>query len=222
MKILNLIVVLGLVFGWNMVANAAEDDFGLEDVLFEDEEKQPSEAKETVETTQQKVDAEEAKLDEVIKDIDADIPDENAQVDSKEEKTPTEMPETSAELPQNAETSAEHENVEETSVEQESSEEISAEQENIKEEPTKPEEKSVSAYIKKLDLSDEQMDKAKFINSEMEMRQEQLQKSVDLLKAQAREIEEQSLKEFEAILTPDQKETFEKLRQIDAQENEGE
>ena len=48
MKILNLIVVLGLVFGWNMVANAAEDNFGLEDVLFEGEEKLPSEVKEAV------------------------------------------------------------------------------------------------------------------------------------------------------------------------------
>ena len=54
------------------------------------------------------------------------------------------------------------------------------------------------------------------------MRQEQLQKSVDLLKAQAREIEEQSLREFEAILTPAQKEVFEKLRQMNAQANKGE
>ncbi len=201
MKILNLVVVLGIVFGWNISANAAEDDFGLDDVLFEDEENLSSDTNKITEETQQKIDTEKAKLDEVINDIDSDIP---------------------AEKEQSYQEAEENVVIEEASLsENKADDEKAAEKEITEEQPTVKEE-SVSDYIKKLDLSDEQLDEAKFISSEMEMRQEQLQKSVDLLKAQAREIEEQSLREFEAILTPAQKEVFEKLRQMNAQANKGE
>lgn len=201
MKILNLVVVLGIVFGWNISANAAEDDFGLDDVLFEDEENLSSDTNKITEETQQKIDTEKAKLDEVINDIDSDIP---------------------AEKEQSYQEAEENVVIKEASLsENKADDEKAAEKEITEEQPTVKEE-SVSDYIKKLDLSDEQLDTAKFISSEMEMRQEQLQKSVDLLKAQAREIEEQSLREFEAILTPAQKEVFEKLRQMNAQANKGE
>lgn len=201
MKILNLVVVLGIVFGWNISANAAEDDFGLDDVLFEDEENLSSDTNKITEETQQKIDTEKAKLDEVINDIDSDIP---------------------AEKEQSYQEAEENVVIKEASLsENKADDEKAAEKEITEEQPTVKEE-SVSDYIKKLDLSDEQLDEAKFISSEMEMRQEQLQKSVDLLKAQAREIEEQSLREFEAILTPAQKEVFEKLRQMNAQANKGE
>lgn len=201
MKILNLVVVLGIVFGWNISANAAEDDFGLDDVLFEDEENLSSDTNKITEETQQKIDTEKAKLDEVINDIDSDIPTEKEQSYQEAEENVV---------------------IKEASLsENKADDEKAAEKEITEEQPTVKEE-SVSDYIKKLDLSDEQLDEAKFISSEMEMRQEQLQKSVDLLKAQAREIEEQSLREFEAILTPAQKEVFEKLRQMNAQANKGE
>jgi hypothetical protein len=201
MKILNLVVVLGIVFGWNISANAAEDDFGLDDVLFEGEENLSSDTNKITEETQQKIDTEKAKLDEVINDIDSDIP---------------------AEKEQSYQEAEENVVIKEASLsENKADDEKAAEKEITEEQPTVKEE-SVSDYIKKLDLSDEQLDTAKFISSEMEMRQEQLQKSVDLLKAQAREIEEQSLREFEAILTPAQKEVFEKLRQMNAQANKGE
>lgn len=201
MKILNLVVVFGIVFGWNISANAAEDDFGLDDVLFEGEENLSSDTNKITEKTQQKIDTEKAKLDEVINDIDSDIP---------------------AEKEQSYQEAEENVVIKEASLsENKADDEKAAEKEITEEQPTVKEE-SVSDYIKKLDLSDEQLDTAKFISSEMEMRQEQLQKSVDLLKAQAREIEEQSLREFEAILTPAQKEVFEKLRQMNAQANKGE
>lgn len=229
MKILNLVVVLGIVFGWNISANAAEDDFGLDDVLFEDEENLSSDTNKITEETQQKIDTEKAKLDEVINDIDSDIPAEKEQsYQEAEEKLQTEVTGNIIEAPAEVETPDAIVKTEENVVIKEASlsenkadDEKAAEKEITEEQPTVKEE-SVSDYIKKLDLSDEQLDEAKFISSEMEMRQEQLQKSVDLLKAQAREIEEQSLREFEAILTPAQKEVFEKLRQMNAQANKGE
>lgn len=228
MKILNLVVVLGVFFGWNISANAAEDDFGLNDVLFEDEENLPPKTDKIVEETQQKVEAEKAKLDEVISDIDSNIPAEKEQSNQEAEEPQTEITENIIEAPTKVETPdvivKTEENIvikEDALPENKTDDEKSAETEIIEEQSSVNEE-SVSEYIKKLDLSDEQLDEAKFISSEMEMRQEQLQKSVDILKAQAREIEEQSLREFEAILKPAQKEVFEKLRQINAQANKEE
>ena len=228
MKILNLVVVLGVFFGWNISANAAEDDFGLNDVLFEDEENLPPKTDKIVEETQQKVEAEKAKLDEVISDIDSNIPAEKEQSNQEAEEPQTEITENIIEAPTKIETPdvivKTEENIvikEDALPENKTDDEKSAETEII-EEKSSVKEESVSEYIKKLDLSDEQLDEAKFISSEMEMRQEQLQKSVDILKAQAREIEEQSLREFEAILKPAQKEVFEKLRQINAQANKEE
>ena len=155
MKILNLVVVLGIVFGWNISANAAEDDFGLDDVLFEGEENLSSDTNKITEETQQKIDTEKAKLDEVINDIDSDIP---------------------AEKEQSYQEAEENVVIKEASLsENKADDEKAAEKEITEEQPTVKEE-SVSDYIKKLDLSDEQLDTAKFISSEMEMRQEQLQK----------------------------------------------
>jgi hypothetical protein len=215
MKIINLVVVLGLVFGGNISANAAEDDFGLDDISFEDEKNIPSDADKIADEAQPKIDIEETKLDEVIKDIDADIPTEAQQdIAPTEEKSQDQTPEVAVEATESVvEEKATPDNI--------AADEPKIESENDEEQPAAKEE-NVSDYIKKLDLSDEQLDEAKFISSEMEMRQEQLQKSVDLLKTQAREIEEQSLREFEAILTPTQKKVFEELRQINAQASDGE
>ncbi len=81
---------------------------------------------------------------------------------------------------------------------------------------------NLSSLVKQLNLSDEQLDELKFLSDESRMRQEQLRKSVELLKTQAREIEEQNLREFEAILTSEQREIFEKIRTAESSKNEEE
>lgn len=83
--------------------------------------------------------------------------------------------------------------------------------EDTVEEKVETEAQNLSAYVKALHLTDEQIDTIKYLNKEQMLRQEQLLRSVDLLKAQAKEIETQSLREFEAVLTPEQKEIFEQM-----------
>lgn len=73
---------------------------------------------------------------------------------------------------------------------------------------------NLSTLINQLNLSDKQLDTLKFLSDESRMRQEQLEKSIELFKKQAREIEEQNLREFEEVLTPEQKEIFEKIRAL--------
>lgn len=73
---------------------------------------------------------------------------------------------------------------------------------------------NLSILIKQLNLSDKQLDALKFLSDESRMRQEQLEKSIELFKNQAREIEEQNLREFEEVLTSEQREIFEKIRAI--------
>ena len=192
-----------------------ENDFGLEDISAIQENLPPSEevsAKveqiepEIAEKTdkaeiiaEQKAQETEAKLDAVIQDIDAEIVKETP----VKEETPKEVEEQKSAV---AETITEGVKIQP----EQTSEEISVEPAQAESEAAPQE---VSAYVQKLNLSEEQLDKAMFISAEMAMRQEQLQKSVDLLKAQAKEIETQSLEEFEAILTPEQLETFRQIRQ---------
>lgn len=192
-----------------------ENDFGLEDMSAIQENLPPSEevsAKveqiepEIAEKTdkaetiaEQKAQETEAKLDAVIQDIDAEIVKETP----VKEETPKEVEEQKAAV---AETITEEVKIQP----EQTSEEISVEPAQAESEAAPQE---VSAYVQKLNLSEEQLDKAMFISAEMAMRQEQLQKSADLLKAQAKEIETQSLEEFEAILTPEQLEIFRQIRQ---------
>ena len=192
-----------------------ENDFGLEDMSAIQENLPPSEevsAKveqiepEIAEKTdkaetiaEQKAQETEAKLDAVIQDIDAEIVKETP----VKEETPKEVEEQKSAV---AETITEEVKIQP----EQTSEEISVEPAQAESEAAPQE---VSAYVQKLNLSEEQLDKAMFISAEMAMRQEQLQKSADLLKAQAKEIETQSLEEFEAILTPEQLEIFRQIRQ---------
>lgn len=192
-----------------------ENDFGLEDMSAIQENLPPSEevsAKveqiepEIAEKTdkaetiaEQKAQETEAKLDAVIQDIDAEIVKETP----VKEETPKEVEEQKSAV---AETITEEVKIQP----EQTSEEISVEPAQAESEVAPQE---VSAYVQKLNLSEEQLDKAMFISAEMAMRQEQLQKSADLLKAQAKEIETQSLEEFEAILTPEQLEIFRQIRQ---------
>ena len=192
-----------------------ENDFGLEDMSAIQENLPPSEevsAKveqikpESAEKTEkgdtiaeQKAQETEAKLDAVIQDIDAEIVKETP----VKEETPKEVEEQKSAV---AETITEEVKIQP----EQTSEEISVEPAQAESEAAPQE---VSAYVQKLNLSEEQLDKAMFISAEMAMRQEQLQKSADLLKAQAKEIETQSLEEFEAILTPEQLEIFRQIRQ---------
>ena len=192
-----------------------ENDFGLEDMSAIQENLPPSEevsAKveqiepEIAEKTdkaetiaEQKAQETEAKLDAVIQDLDAEIVKETP----VKEETPKEVEEQKSAV---AETITEEVKI----PPEQTSEEISVEPAQAESEAAQQE---VSAYVQKLNLSEEQLDKAMFISAEMAMRQEQLQKSADLLKAQAKEIETQSLEEFEAILTPEQLEIFRQIRQ---------
>ena len=192
-----------------------ENDFGLEDMSAIQENLPPSEEVSTkveqiepeiaektdkAETNaEQKAQEAEAKLDAVIQDIDAEIVKETP----VKEETPKEVEEQKSAVDETI--------TEEVKIQPEqTSEEISVEPAQAESEAVPQE---VSAYVQKLNLSEEQLDKAMFISAEMAMRQEQLQKSADLLKAQAKEIETQSLEEFEAILTPEQLETFRQIRQ---------
>ena len=70
----------------------------------------------------------------------------------------------------------------------------------------------MSMYVKELNLTSEQIDLAKYISDDSRLKQEQLLKSVYLLKEQAKSLEEKSLQDFRAILTPEQRKKFDKLR----------
>lgn len=215
MKTLYLFALAIVLSGSSSAWAQAEDDFGLEDMSAIQENLPPSEevsAKveqiepEIVEKTdkaetiaEQKAQETEAKLDAVIQDIDAEIVKETP----VKEETPKEVEEQKSAV---AETITEEVKIQP----EQTSEEISVEPAQAESEAAPQE---VSAYVQKLNLSEEQLDKAMFISAEMAMRQEQLQKSADLLKAQAKEIETQSLEEFEAILTPEQSEIFRQIRQ---------
>ena len=70
----------------------------------------------------------------------------------------------------------------------------------------------MSVYVKELDLTPQQIDLAKYISDDSRIKQEQLLKSVYLLKEQAKTLEEKSLQDFRAILTPEQRKKFDQLR----------
>lgn len=215
MKTLYLFAMAIVLGGISQAWAQEENDFGLEDMSVIQENLPPSEevsAKveqiepEIAEKTdkaetiaEQKAQETEAKLDAVIQDIDAEIVKETP----VKEETPKEVEEQKSAV---AETITEEVEIQP----EQTSEEISVEPAQAESEAAPQE---VSAYVQKLNLSEEQLDKAMFISAEMAMRQEQLQKSADLLKAQAKEIETQSLEEFEAILTPEQLEIFRQIRQ---------
>ena len=189
-------------FGWEDISAIQENLPPSEEVSAKVEQIEPEIAEKTdkAETiAEQKAQETEAKLDAVIQDIDAEIVKETP----VKEETPKEVEEQKSAV---AETITEEVKIQP----EQTSEEISVEPAQAESEAAPQE---VSAYVQKLNLSEEQLDKAMFISAEMAMRQEQLQKSVDLLKAQAKEIETQSLEEFEAILTPEQSETFRQIRQ---------
>ena len=70
----------------------------------------------------------------------------------------------------------------------------------------------MSMYVKELNLTSEQIDLAKYISDDSRLKQEQLLKSIYLLKEQAKSLEEKSLQDFRAILTPEQRKKFDNLR----------
>ncbi len=70
----------------------------------------------------------------------------------------------------------------------------------------------MSLYVKELNLSSEQIDLAKYISDDSRVKQEQLLKSVYILKEQAIALEEKTLQDFRAILTPEQRKKFDNLR----------
>lgn len=121
--------------------------------------------------------------------------------------------------------SSEENETSETPVQNES--EATSEEENVaQEEPeedtrTKEEfEAEISYYIKNMNLSVEQLDMAKYISNDSRLKIEQLLKSIYLLRSQARELENKSLNDFEAILTEEQREQFHKLRDTLEKERE--
>ena len=71
-----------------------------------------------------------------------------------------------------------------------------------------PEEEKLSYYIQHLNLSVEQQDKAKYIAGENQAKKEQLIRSLNVIRQQAQNLEDQSLLQFEALLTPEQKAQF--------------
>ena len=70
----------------------------------------------------------------------------------------------------------------------------------------------MSMYVKELNLTSEQIDLAKYSSDDSRLKQEQLVRSVYLLKEQAESLEEKSLQDFRAILTPEQRKKFDNLR----------
>lgn len=89
-------------------------------------------------------------------------------------------------------------------------------EENTKQKP----EEEISYYIQRLNLSVEQQDKVKYITDENLAKKEQLLRSLNVIRQQARVLEDQSLTQFEALLTPEQKDQFRKLKKAhEAQKN---
>ena len=73
-------------------------------------------------------------------------------------------------------------------------------------------EKQISAYATSLNLTFEQKSLAKKISDDARLKKEQLLRGLYLLQKQSRNLEEQSMREFMEILTPEQKQIFLKLR----------
>lgn len=70
----------------------------------------------------------------------------------------------------------------------------------------------MSTYIKELHLDAQQLVKAKQINQDGILHQKQILQSIEKLQEQAKALENKNLNEFYEILTPEQQETFRKLR----------
>ena len=72
--------------------------------------------------------------------------------------------------------------------------------------------KNISYYVQNLDLSPEQISKAQEISNVGHAKQEELLRNIESLRAQAHEIENDTLADFEAILSDEQKAEFYKLK----------
>ena len=71
---------------------------------------------------------------------------------------------------------------------------------------------NISYYAQKLNLSPEQMEKAQEINEKTHAEHKKILQSIEDLRQQAHELERKSLTDFEAILTPEQKNLFSQLQ----------
>ena len=71
---------------------------------------------------------------------------------------------------------------------------------------------NISYYVQKLNLDQEQTAKANEINERTHAEHERILQSIEDLRQQAHDLERKSLTDFEAILTPEQKNLFSQLR----------
>ena len=74
------------------------------------------------------------------------------------------------------------------------------------------ENKDISYYMQRISLSPEQLNRAQEISNTTDTRKQQLLQSIETLKEQADELENDGLRSFEAILTDEQKTEFNRLR----------
>lgn len=83
------------------------------------------------------------------------------------------------------------------------------------------EDKSVdlSTYVKELNLDAKQLVQAREISNNGRLNREQLKHSIERLQEQVRNLENKNLEEFAAILTPEQREVLQKLRQAEETKN---
>lgn len=88
-------------------------------------------------------------------------------------------------------------------------------------EQNEEENKSVdlSTYVKELNLDAKQLVQAREISNNGRLNREQLKHSIERLQEQVRNLENKNLEEFAAILTPEQREVLQKLRQAEETKN---
>ncbi len=78
--------------------------------------------------------------------------------------------------------------------------------------PVQENKQNLSVYIKDLDLTPQQLVKAKEISNDGNLRRMQLMQSLDRLQKQMENIENKNLEDFQQILTPEQLGKFQQLR----------
>ena len=181
-----------------------------EEATPSEDQEAPTETEETTPSENQEATPTETEEATPSEDQEAPTETEETTPSENQETTPAETEETTS-----SEASAQNESeaaTEEENVAQEEAEEDTRTKEEF--------EAEISYYIKNMNLSVEQLDMAKYISNDSRLKIEQLLKSIYLLRSQARELENKSLNDFEAILTEEQREQFHKLRDTLEKERE--
>lgn len=84
---------------------------------------------------------------------------------------------------------------------------------SVAEAENKSENSDLSMYVKALNLDAKQLVQAREISNSGRLHREQLKHSIERLQEQVKELENKNLEEFAKILTPEQLEVLQKLRQ---------